>query len=295
MKKTIVLLLAAIFSAGTISAQISNTASWKSSRHSIYFGGGINWLIGDFDRTDGGTDGPSFKLLKEKSYSLNLGYKYKMSERFSLRFSALYSKLSGDDTKSKDLGHKTRGVVIKNNAFDIDANIDFYFIKEKEVTTKPTFGQRWSSYIFVGAGALFHNPKWDGGKRTFGSTTVKNGDKLRDIHTENGDKYHKVTLAIPTGLGIKFLLSKKVYLGAEYALRFTTTDHLDDLHWNYRIENDKQRALAPAGAMDGMQRGGREYNDWYSTLLFNFGIKFGGAKPSPIIRSYSRPKYLHLR
>ena len=289
MKKTIVLLLAAMFAVNGLSAQ---TINWKSSRHSIYFGGGINWFIGDFDRTSNGTDGPSFKLMKENSFSLNVGYKYKLSERFSLRLAGIYSKLQGTDMKSKNPTHVYRGFAFRSNNFDINANIDFYFIKEKEVAGKLRFGQRWSSYIFAGAGLLTYNPRWDGDTRTYGAATVKNGAYLRDIHTEWGDKYHKVTLSVPMGLGLKFLITKKLYLGAEYAVRLTTSDHIDDLHWAYRIEDDAQRALAPAGAVDGAKRGGNEHYDYYATLLFNFGIKFGGSGSAPL-QFYHRPKWHH--
>ncbi|MBQ3658404.1 MAG: outer membrane beta-barrel protein [Bacteroidales bacterium] len=281
MKKTIVLLLLAIFSVGTVSAQ---RTSWKDSRHSIYLGGGLNWFNGDIDPTNGGEDGPSFKLLKNGSCSFTAGYKYKLSERFSFRLSALYSKITGDDADSKDLSHQKRGVNFVSHSFEFDANLDFYFIKEKE-KAKYHFWDRWSSYIFVGAGLLTYNPKWNG--NNVGS--VKKGDKLRDLKTETVG-YHKATLAVPGGLGLKFLITKKVSLGMELAVRYTTSDHIDDLHGFYNFETQGAKDLNFAGASQGARRGGDGHNDWYSTLLFNLGIKFGGAKP-PMIHFYHRPKY----
>ena len=282
MKKTIVLLLVAILSIGSASAQRGQ--SWKDSRHSIYLGAGLNWFQGDIDPTNGGEDGPSFKLLKDGSCSFTAGYKYKLTERFSFRLSGLYSKLTGDDTQSKNLSHQKRGVNFVSHSFEFAANIDFYFIKEKE-KKRYYFFDRWSAYLFAGAGLLTYNPKWNG--NTVGS--VRKGDKLRDLKTETIG-YHKVTLSVPAGLGLKFLITKKISLGAELALRYTTSDHIDDLHGNYNLETQGAKDINFAGAAQGSKRGGDEHNDWYSTLLFNLGIKFGGSQ-SFIMRYYRMPKY----
>lgn len=284
MKKTIVLLLVAIFSISTVSAQYRQKGNWKSSRHSIYLGGGLNWFNGDIDPTNGGADGPSFKLLKNSSYSFDAGYKYKMTERFSFRLTALYSKITGNDADSKDVSHQKRGVNFYSNSFEFAANIDFYFIKEKE-KRRYYFWDRWSSYIFAGAGLLTYNPKWNGNK--IGS--VDKGDKLRDLKTETVG-YHKVTLSVPAGLGIKFLITKKVSLGAEFAVRYTTSDHIDDLHGYYNLETQGAKDLNLASAKQGAQRGGADHNDWYSTLLFNLGYKFGGPTFKSI-KFYHIPKY----
>jgi len=284
MKKTIVLLLAAIFSISTVNAQYRKSNNWASSRHSIYFGGGLNWFIGDIDPTDGSTDGPSFKLLNNGSFSFDAGYKYKMTERFSLRLTALYSKITANDGDSKDASRKRRGVNFYSNSFEFAANIDFYFIKEKE-KRRYYFWDRWSSYIFAGAGLLTYNPKWNGSN----IGDVKKGDKLRDLKTETVG-YHKVTLSVPVGLGLKVLLTQKVSLGAELALRYTTSDHIDDLHGFYNLETQGAKDLNFAQAAQGAKRGGNETNDWYSTLLFNIGYKFGGPKFKSI-RYYHIPKY----
>lgn len=281
MKKTIALLIAVVISVGNLFAQ---TASWKNSRHSVYLGGGFNWFVGDFDRVEGGSKTFSPKLLKETSYSFDLGYKYKLTERFSLRFSVLYSKLTGDDTKSKDDAHKKRGLIFKSNSFDFGANIDFFFIKEKEVN-KPNFWQRWSAYAFVGLGLLTYSPRWDG--PTVG--TVKNGDKLRDLHTET-ESYKPVAMSLPIGLGLNCLITKKIYLGVEWALRFTTSDHIDDLHGDYNFETQGAKDINFANAVQGSKRGGDEHQDWYSTLLFHVGYKFKNSDGGDV-HFYHRPKY----
>ena len=288
MKKTIALLIAVVVLAGNLVAQTAG--SWKDSRHSIYLGGGLNWLIGDFDRVDGGSKTLSPKLLKETSFSFDLGYKYKLTERFSLRFSVLYSKLTGDDTKSKDDAHKHRGLIMKSNSFDFGANIDFYFIKEKEMAD-PTFWQRWSAYVFAGVGLMTYSPRWDG--PTKGS--VKNGDKLRDLHTETTD-YNGVTMSVPLGLGLNCRIAKKVYVGLEWALRLTASDHIDDLHGDYNFTTQGAIDIAPQPLpAQGSMRGSGEHQDWYSTLLFHVGYKFGngsnGSNGGGDIRFYNHPKY----
>lgn len=255
MKKTIAVLLSVIFSIGSAFAQ---TAQWKTSRHSLYAGAGVNMFMGDL----GGGDGKAGHVLNFKDMdfnalrpSLTLGYKYKIAQRWSLRANVLYSAASADDSRAENDGRFDRNLNFKSNLWDLGGCVDFYFIKEKEVPAygNLNFWKRWSAYVFAGASAVFYNPKGE-----------LNGDwvKLRELHTEGqetgvtyktlnrygdveevetDDEYGKVTFSYPFGIGIKYLINRKWAIGLEVAQRYTTTDYIDDVHSRYYFNYDNIR------------------------------------------------------
>ncbi|MCQ2253468.1 MAG: DUF6089 family protein [Bacteroidales bacterium] len=290
MKKAIALFVVALFVVSGVFAQ--TTTSWKASRHSVYAGIGGNIFEGDIVS-------PKNKKaisFKDAGFSAQLGYKFKLTERFSLRANMLYANLAAADDDSKRESHVPRNLDFKTNAWNLDGIVDFYFIKEKEFKNHfvPSFTQRLSAYVFVGFGGLFYNPK--------GSY---NGDwyELRPLHTEGQgqpgreDEYGKVTWVLPLGVGAKFSLTKKLYVGIELAQHFTGSDYIDDCSSTYfqyspsEVPSYNLADKTPHHNMKtGAQRGGNSHNDCFKTFLVTFGYKFTGG---PTTEHVARPKYIY--
>ena len=106
-----------------------------------------------------------------------------------------------------------------------------------------------------------------------------NGDwvSLQTLGTEgqgssqSPDKtYNSSQLSVPLGIGIKINISKRFAINAEYGVRKTFTDYLDDVSGTYvnlnllEVENGKLAAdLSKSYNIDGLQRGNSKNKDWY--------------------------------
>ena len=97
------------------------------------------------------------------------------------------------------------------------------------------------------------------------------------------------------GLGIKYSIGKYVGIGAEWGLRKTTTDYLDDVSSTYAdptvlaAEHGQISALLANRSLNqnndnvGKQRGNSSTKDWYSFAgaFIVFKIKNKGEKSCP--------------
>ena len=100
--------------------------------------------------------------------------------------------------------------------------------------------------------------------------------------------YGLTQLAIPFGIGIKLSLNKIICIGAEWSMRKTFTDYIDDVSTTYvdpvKLSTEKGLVAAslsnrsidiPGSAplITGMQRGDPKTKDWYSFAMITFTAK----------------------
>ncbi len=110
------------------------------------------------------------------------------------------------------------------------------------------------------------------------------------------EKYSLTQVSIPIGAGIKYDITKSLWIGMGAKLRLTFTDYLDDVSTTY-VDPEKlaatNGALAAelafrgdeidpnAAAYEGLNRGNPAENDWYMTTYITVGARF---------REHSKPK-----
>ncbi len=128
--------------------------------------------------------------------------------------------------------------------------------------------KKFTSYVYLGIGGFMFNPQ-----------TVLNGKTydLRDYQTE-GVLYKKFSMAIPFGIGLKYMVSKKIALECQLGFRKTYTDYLDDVSGVYPNIQKRfsdggmvsatltDRSIEKYGVpinKDGYKRGNPGYKDWY--------------------------------
>ncbi len=146
------------------------------------------------------------------------------------------------------------------------------------------------TYVFVGIGQFAFNPK---GKYTDGSWY-----ELQPLSTEGQglistrEQYKKMSLIIPYGAGIRFLVEKGFYLGFEVGIRKTYTDYLDDVSLTYvntsliRTNNGDIAAYFadPAENPDltakypAVSRGNPKYKDAYMFTFVSLSYDFPKQK-----------------
>ncbi len=206
--------------------------------------------------------------------------RFNLSPTFALRLGAYSGKVAADDA---DHGREDRGLSFQSRI------TEFSLIGEANLF-KLGYNQDRGimPYLFGGVGVFTFNPE-----------TEFDGDlvELQPLGTEgqglpgNESPYNLTQLAIPLGVGIKFLLNESITLGLEFGGRKLFTDYLDDVGntpVNYfdvlegngelaaRLSNPTLKDPSPDNA--NYRRGG-EFNDWYyiGGLSLSFRLQGGGG------------------
>ena len=283
MKKSLVYF---IFLLTTLS---SYSQRWKSVRHEVSFGVGASNFLGDLGGSKGiGTHGIKDLKLRTTRPTIMVGYKYMLNPYFSVKGSLLWGLLSGDDSVTKNLVRNNRNLSFRSNLGEASAYIEYYPYAER-VTPRYKIGgisgNRAFSlmpYIFAGVGISAFNPK---------ANLEGEWLALQPLGTEGQglagrpDKYQRITLALPMGVGVKYRIDKQLAVSFELSLRYTMSDYIDDVSTSYYIREEigeaygasaaalSDRALDPSLGLSGVQ----EYNDGRNNYLQRGNPKYNDA------------------
>lgn len=221
-------------------------------------------------------------------------------ERFGLKASFLYGTIKGDDSRSDVNWQLRRNLNFSSYIAELGLMGEFYVLPFSTQPGKFFF----APYLTAGISAFWFNP-----------TTEYQGReiKLQPLGTEGQgmvgrpDKYRLNNLAIPFGVGAKFILTEGVNLGVELVFRKAFTDYIDDvstIYVNYddlssangilsaRLSNRMNEYLGqeePVVVSTGTRRGGADSPDYYIGTLVTLNIvlsdsfgkkKLGGNKVS---------------
>ncbi|NVO19657.1 MAG: outer membrane beta-barrel protein [Bacteroidetes bacterium] len=229
--------------------------------------GGVSYYIGDLN------PGRPF-LLPKPAYGLM--YRYNINHRLSIQAHYLHGKVEASDSKSK--ADPTRNLnfssPIDEAGVQFEVNFFEYFLGSRM--------HWWTPYIFGGANMFFFQP--------YGQV---NGSKvaLQPLHTEGQGStvypgrvpYKLYAFSMPFGIGVKVSLNKLFGIGAEWGMRKTSTDYLDDVSKTYYLDLASSTPPQPTVetlASDptlshntGMQRGNSKNTDWYSFAGITLVVK----------------------
>lgn len=276
MKKFIVLFLLTAF--GTAQAQ----------RNEIGITLGGSYYLGDLN--------PSKQFMLTKPAG-GLVYRYFFNPRWALKFEGIYGKLEGSDAKSKF--NEQRNLSFKSNFTEISSQIELNFLPYVTGDDKEYF----TPYIFAGLSVFSFNPKAE-----YNGTWYE----LQPLGTEgqgasaypDRKPYSLTKLSIPFGFGFKYSVGKVFCFGAEWGIRKTTTDYLDDVSTTYAdplvlsAENMAisallaDRTIAEPGQNvnnTDLQRGNSSTKDWYSYAGVFITVKFK-ASSSKSCPAYNKHK-----
>jgi hypothetical protein len=251
MRKTSIFLLFLVFLVPLTYAQKSGD---------IGLLGGATYYLGDLNPA------MPFRMTKP---AFGLFYRQNFNSRISLRVHGLRGSVAGDDAVSKE--NPERNLNFESKLTEIGAQFEINFF-EFNIGSKlhPV-----SPYIFGGPSMFLFKP--------FGNLPPGKTE-LQPLKTEGqGKPYNLYAFAGSFGLGVKYSLSKLIGIGAEWGMRKTSTDYLDDLSDNYYLNlAGKNPAVATLSeiASDpmlthnaGMQRGNSPSTDWYSFAGISVTIK----------------------
>jgi len=234
------------------------THAQKSGDVGIF--GGVSYYIGDLN--------PAIPFRMSKP-AFGVFYRQNFNSRISLRVHGLAGSVAGSDAINKT--NPDRGLNFESKIYEgglqLEINFFDYFIGSKLHPITP--------YIFGGAAVFFFKPyaNIQGAKA-----------ELQPLLTEGQNSpYNLFAFSAPFGLGLKYSVSKLIGVGAEWGMRMTTTDYLDDVSKTYYLDlasNPPANPSLPELASDpllthnvGMQRGNSRNTDWYSFAGVSITVK----------------------
>lgn len=218
----------------------------------------------------------------------NLGWgvlvRYYDGTRWAFRLA--YSNLQLDCSDKASGYRPERGLSFHTKVHDIALIAEFnffdYFTGSKRNGLSP--------YIFGGISLLSFNPKADDGTALRDILTDTNSDAMITKDTKPMEKYGNVAASIPFGIGVKYSVSRRIGMAAEWRWDWTLTDWLDDCHGyypQYKKDNNTLPDIVQYADPTGftadtngenhklyIQRGNSADFDWYGYLNVSITYKF---------------------
>lgn len=223
--------------------------SWKRMRHELSGGIGISNFLGDLGGSEeGGGYGPQDYNWAATRWYLNGSYRYYVRQNMALKGSLTVGMLSGDDAHSTNEFRQQRSLKFRSLIVEVSGQYEFYFMTHR---TKGTYRLRGAKglkklkldgYLFVGIGMFYFNPKGEYNGDWYALQPL--GTEGQGIAEGRADPYSRIQACFPFGVGFKRKINKKVAVGFEMGLRFTTTDYVDDVSDVY-YESDLIAAAHP--------------------------------------------------
>ncbi len=306
MRKVTLLLFTGLILLPTII--FSQSSRWKRTRYEIVGGLGISAFMGDLGGGKGSSHFISDFNFTSQRPLINVGMRYKILEPLAVKATITYGMLSADDSKSSNIYRLDRNLSFSSQIFEFATQIEYSFLKEpvshryslKRKRSKFSLKNlKINAYVFTGLAGFWFNPKGkDDGPDGNGEWIA-----LQPLGTEGQglmegrEKYSRIQLAIPLGLGLKYGLTRQISIGIEFGARYTFTDYIDDVSTTY-VDNtwltssnriagrlaDKSTwsenpLPAPPESKGGVhygagnQRGESKYNDFYFFSLVTVSYK----------------------
>lgn len=245
MKRVLFLLL--------IILSISDTKAQKSEL-GIFLG--TSYYLGDLN--------PSSHFALPQSAGGVL-YRYNLNPRWAYKVTALFGNIAGSDKETN--GNNPRNLSFRSPISEISAQLELNFFKLYNILDKNPF----SPYLFLGFSAFSYNPQANYNDHWY---------DLQPLGTEGqglaGEpkRYSLTNVSFPFGFGFKVNFLTRFSFGAEWGLRKTFTDYLDDVSTTYynpitlATERSPETAIladrSSAVHQTGSARGNSTTKDWYS-------------------------------
>jgi len=213
-------------------------------------------------------------------------YRYIINPRWAIKLDGLYGGLAGDDAKSK--ANVDRNLSFKSNIVEASSQFELNFLPYITGSKEKNY---FTPYIFAGLAVFHFNPKAE-----YNGTWYA----LQPLCTEgegtplsNQKPYSLTQVSIPFGFGFKYSIGDNICIGAEWGMRKTFTDYIDDVSTTYpdpvtlaaekgqiaAILSDRSLKVNNETANNtGLQRGNPETKDWYSFAGAFITFKFKAFK-----------------
>lgn len=203
-------------------APMASTLYAQDYRFEAGAGIGMSGYLGDTNKSN---------IYKNPGFAGGFLFRYIMDYRWALKANLYTANISGNSADGSDVFPEGYTYKFKSQLYDLGAQIEFNFFnfgigyKYKQL-------HRVSPYLTAGLGA------------TLG---VCNGDS-------------SVALSIPVGAGVKYKVSERLNLGAEFTMRKVFGDKMD----GFSLDN-----------INGIKSSAIKNTDWFSLIMVSITYEFG--------------------
>lgn len=226
------LLLAAF---ALLGAQKLSAQRWKSYRTELIVGGGISNSSTDLGGNNKASGNNLFNQdIQTIRWGSTLGLRYRFFKHFALRPTFTLGMLYGDDKYTGGI-RKDRNLHFRSLVFETSVRAEFFITTDNygfSMNFDNYRGLKSSniiSYVFFGIGLFNYNPqaKLEGVWYELQPRST-GGQSFTGIGV-----YKLLAVSYPMGLGVKYALNSRWYVGLELGWHFTSTDYLDDASGKY--------------------------------------------------------------
>lgn len=220
---------------------------------------------------------------KTTNGAIGITLNYELTDKIMLRAGWTYAVVGGADRYSKDQARLDRNLSFETIVREFSIMGEYYL--------QDLYDHKITPYGFLGVGVFHFNPY------TYAGTSDK--IYLRPLSTEgqgiagypDRKVYKKFQPVIPVGAGVKYAINNNLHVGAEFGLRVTFTDYLDDISKTFIDPNDLLAARGelardisyrgdevglPDYPVKDYQRGSPKYNDFYYFAGLHLTYRIGG-------------------
>jgi len=280
----------------------------------LAFGIGPMFFLGDL----GGSAGKGGRFVKDVDFPLtklakSLYLSVYPSEFFGLRISLNHGVLEGDDAKAPDKGGAEVDRLKRNLSFRTSV-IEGYIAAEIYPTvffeSYDGLKGKLRPYGVIGVGVMKYNPKTQLNGKWVELQPLRLEGQGMDEYPDS-KPYKLVQREIPMGVGAKYYLSDKAFIGIELLHRKLFTDYIDDVSNDYYIDPINFSKYLPAAQaaiatqlyyrgtyggqntqvnVQSLQRGNPNQNDAFFSTVVRFGVRLGGT-PDPAKRQLRCPVF----
>ena len=209
---------------------------------SVTFGVGTSTYFGELNAYSR----PIKSLFTLPRWNVGLGYTRQFTPNFAARAMFTWARVVGDDyTFSKNNPEKyalqyIRNLHVRNDLKEFAVTGIYNFIADGRNSNDRA---KFTPYVFGGLALVAHSPEartpTERNAASAAYQPAREWVKLQPLHTEGQGQpgyqkpYSLVTLAIPVGIGARYMLNESFNVGVEIGYRMTFSDYLDDVSGTY--------------------------------------------------------------
>jgi hypothetical protein len=301
----LLLLIATILVGDFVVSQTTNfnsTKNWRRNKKELIINVGPTGFLGEL----GGRDmiGKDYSMadldLKSTTFNVGFSYRYRFKPYFATSTIASIGSVKGDDKLTLESARNARNLNFKSTIVSIYQRFEMMLYFKESFGHKYNFkglkGKKNNNeqiYVFTGIGVTYFNPKGNYEGQWLA---------LRPLRTEGQGfpgrpkEYLPVTVIIPSGIGMRFGLTRMWRVGVELTYFKTFTDYMDDVSTtgfdtdlllekygkeSAYLSNPAQTEQYKAWFANGQQRGDARNKDayLYANFIFARNITYKVSSP----------------
>jgi hypothetical protein len=214
MKRNILLLLIIVLLAFNSNAQ----------RNEVGIFGGGSYYLGDINPTK------HFSFIKP---AYGFVYRYNFTPNWTFKLNGFQGEVYSSDNEIEF--NTERNLHFKSKITEVSTQIELNFFKYVTGSDDMIF----SPFIFGGISIFKYNPQAEINGEWYYLQALGTEGQGTTVYPDR-QPYNLVSFAIPFGVGFKLSLSENMSMAAEWGLRKTFTDYIDDVSTTYYDYNTLQ-------------------------------------------------------